>query len=89
MFLIKYIVGVSTTFIGVMPVALSASVIFRTFFKCFFLIIILGGSYGLLVLPAVLPSIPFDNITSYAAKDSNDNSNTDSCNAEEYTITVS
>ncbi|KAJ1422063.1 patched [Ochromonadaceae sp. CCMP2298] len=59
------LLGCSTTFLGTMPLAFADSVIFRTFFKMFFLIIVLGGVHGLVLLPAILPSIPFDDISPY------------------------
>mmetsp|Transcript_22470 Transcript_22470/g.37797 ORF Transcript_22470/g.37797 Transcript_22470/m.37797 type:complete len:605 (-) Transcript_22470:1098-2912(-) len=59
------LLGCSTTFLGTMPLAFANSVIFRTFFKCFFLIISLGGLHGLVLLPVVLPLIPFEDISHY------------------------
>ena len=54
------LLGCTTTFIGILPLAWASSVIFRTFFRMFFLIIVFGAGHGLLLLPAILPSLPFD-----------------------------
>jgi hypothetical protein len=53
------LLGCSTTMVGIMPLAFASSVIFRTFFRMFFCIIIFGAGHGLILLPAILPSLPF------------------------------
>jgi hypothetical protein len=53
------LLGCTTTFVGIIPLAFASSVIFRTFFKMFFCIILYGAGHGLILLPALLPSMPF------------------------------
>ena len=53
------LLGCTTTMVGVIPLAFASSVIFRTFFRMFFCIIIFGAGHGLILLPAILPSLPF------------------------------
>lgn len=57
------LLGCSTTFIGILPLAFASSDIFRTFFRMFFSIIVYGAGHGLLLLPVVLPSLPFGDIS--------------------------
>lgn len=61
------LLGCSTTFLGVIPLAFSSSVIFRTFFRMFFCIIVYGAAHGLILLPAILPSLPFTDISEVSA----------------------
>lgn len=46
--------GVCSTFVAVMVLSSSQSFIFQVFFKMFFLVSIIGGGHGLLILPALL-----------------------------------
>ena len=46
--------GVSTTFLAILPLAFSASQVFRVFFKMFFGIVVAGGSHGLIFLPVCM-----------------------------------
>jgi len=46
--------GVSTTFLAILPLAFSASQAFRVFFKMFFGIVVAGGSHGLIFLPVCM-----------------------------------
>jgi len=46
--------GVSATFVAILPLALSSSQIFRVFFQMFFGIVIVGGSHGLVLMPVCL-----------------------------------
>ncbi|OLP78404.1 Niemann-Pick C1 protein [Symbiodinium microadriaticum] len=46
--------GVSTTFLAILPLAFSASQVFRVFFKMFFGIVLAGGSHGLIFLPVCM-----------------------------------
>ncbi|CAB9526468.1 Pick C1-like protein 1 [Seminavis robusta] len=45
--------GLSTS-LGVLPLAFSVSVVFRTVFTCFFAMVMLGISHGLVLLPVLL-----------------------------------
>jgi len=46
--------GISTTFLGILPLAFATSEGFRIFFKMLFSIIIIGGSHALIFLPVLL-----------------------------------
>eukprot|EP00971_Amphidinium_carterae_P014478 285948-Amphidinium_carterae.1 len=46
--------GVSATFVSILPLALSSSQIFRVFFQMFFGIAIVGGLHGLVLMPVFL-----------------------------------
>ena len=46
--------GVSTTFLAILPLAFSSSQAFRVFFQMFFGIVIAGGSHGLIFLPVCM-----------------------------------
>ena len=59
------LLGCSTTFIGILPLAFADSTIFRTFFRMFLSIIVYGAIHGLVLLPAILPLIPFDDVSAY------------------------
>ena len=52
------LLGCSTTFLGILPLAFAGTSIFRIFFRMFFSIIVFGGSHGLILLPAILPWLP-------------------------------
>merc|ERR1712048_1211058 len=47
-------VGGVSTFLGVVPVALSTSFVLRNIFACFFAMVVLGICHGLMFLPVVL-----------------------------------
>jgi Niemann-Pick C1 protein len=49
--------GCFTTFLGVVPLALAKSAVFRVFLKMFISIVLVGGSHGLIVLPVILSFI--------------------------------
>jgi len=56
--------GIFSTFIAVLPLAFASSNVFRTFFKMFLAILIVGGLHGLVLMPVVLSlfgptAIPF------------------------------
>lgn len=59
------LLGCSTTFIGILPLGFANSTIFRTFFRMFLSIIVYGAIHGLVLLPALLPLIPFDDVRVY------------------------
>ncbi|CAE7278279.1 NPC1 [Symbiodinium natans] len=46
--------GVSTTFLAILPLAFSSSQAFRVFFQMFFGIVLAGGSHGLIFLPVCM-----------------------------------
>lgn len=56
------LLGALSTFLGVMPLALAQSSLFRTFFKMFVAIVLSGVAHGLVLCPVLLsmcgPSIP-------------------------------
>ena len=62
------LMGALTTFIGIMPLLFANSAIFRTFFKMFFLIIVFGAAHGLILLPAIITLIAFDDISGFRAE---------------------
>eukprot|EP00501_MAST-03F_sp_TOSAG23-6_P000487 GSMAST32.ASY1.ANO1.501.1 assembled CDS len=51
------LLGVETSFLGIMPCILASSNVFRTFFKMFVSIIILGALFGLVLFPVLLSLI--------------------------------
>lgn len=53
------LMGCMTTFLGILPLAFANSAIFRIFFRMFFSIIVFGAGHGLILLPVILPWIPF------------------------------
>lgn len=48
------LLGLATTFIGVLPLAFASSQVFRVFFLMFFSIVIVGGIHGFVLLPVLL-----------------------------------
>ncbi|CAM9629215.1 unnamed protein product [Chrysoparadoxa australica] len=50
--------GVTTTFIGVLPMATADSIIFSTFFRMLAAIVVLGAYHGLVVMPVLLTMVP-------------------------------
>ncbi|CAN0455990.1 unnamed protein product, partial [Scytosiphon promiscuus] len=48
------LVGATTTFLGIMPLAFANNVIFRVFFKMFLCIISFGFFHGVVFIPVVL-----------------------------------
>ena len=48
------LLGGLTTFLGISPLILSNSTVFRTFFKMFLGIIVFGLGHGLVLMPVVL-----------------------------------
>merc|ERR1711916_315348 len=62
--------AISTTILGILPLAAATSEIFRVFFKSFVSIVLFGGSYGLIFLPVLLslvgPTIPRGEASSTA-----------------------
>jgi len=51
------ILGVTTTFLGICPLAFSNSEVFRVFFEMFLGIVLFGGAHGLIVFPVLLSLI--------------------------------
>ena len=72
--------GVTTTFLAILPLAFSSSQAFRVFFQMFFGIVLAGGAHGLIFMPVLLsvmgPSMNMDtsveNISNTECKDVND-----------------
>ncbi|CAM9459401.1 unnamed protein product [Scytosiphon promiscuus] len=58
------LVGATTTFLGIMPLAFANNVIFRVFFKMFLCIISFGFFHGVVFIPVVLSMLP-DRLVSY------------------------
>jgi Niemann-Pick C1 protein len=52
--------GCFTTLLGVFPLSLASSTLFRMFFKMFLSIVIFGALHGFVLLPAVLPWISLE-----------------------------
>lgn len=52
------LLGCTTTFLGILPLAFAGTAIFRIFFRMFFSIIVFGGTHGLILLPVILPWLP-------------------------------
>ncbi|CAM9853375.1 unnamed protein product [Chrysoparadoxa australica] len=52
------LLGVSTTFLGMVPMSLARSAIFETFFKMFLAIVALASFHGLVLLPVLLSFLP-------------------------------
>jgi hypothetical protein len=48
------LLGVATTFLGILPCAFAKSEVFRAFFKMFVGIIVLGSLHGLVIIPVIL-----------------------------------
>lgn len=51
------LMGLFTTFLGVLPIAFAASQVFRVFFFMFLSIVIVGGLHGFILLPVLLSLI--------------------------------
>eukprot|EP00978_Attheya_sp_CCMP212_P018897 scaffold52251_cov47-Attheya_sp.AAC.1 len=61
---VSILIGGTSTFLGVVPLAFSNSAIFFTIFIIFMGLVILGVSHGLILLPVVLSIIgPVENVT--------------------------
>eukprot|EP00752_Nemacystus_decipiens_P014689 g13085.t1 len=52
------VVGAITTFLGIMPMAFANNVIFRVFFRMFFVIITFGFFHGVVFIPVALSLLP-------------------------------
>ena len=65
------LLGCTTSLLGMSPLIFANSTIFRTFFRMFLSIIIYGALHGLVLLPALMPLIPFTNLNNYIIKDNN------------------
>lgn len=48
------LLGLTTTFLGVLPVAFASSQVFRVFFQMFLSIVVVGGLHGFFLLPVLL-----------------------------------
>ena len=48
------LLGLTTTFLGVLPIAFASSQVFRVFFQMFLSIVIVGGLHGFFLLPVLL-----------------------------------
>ena len=51
---VSILVGGITTFLAAVPLAFSSAYIFKTVFYCFFAIVSLGVTHGLVLLPVLL-----------------------------------
>jgi Niemann-Pick C1 protein len=61
---VSILIGGTSTFLGVVPLAFSTSDIFFTIFIIFMGLVVLGVSHGLILLPVVLSLIgPVENVT--------------------------
>jgi Patched family len=57
------LLGGLSTFLGVVPLALSTSTVMRTVFTCLCAMVVLGLAHGLIVLPVILSFVgPIVNI---------------------------
>lgn len=65
------LLGCFTTFLGVLPLAAARSTLFRIFFKMFFSIVFQGAFHGFILLPALMPLIPFDDVRIYLIHEQN------------------
>ena len=63
--------GVSTTFLAILPLAFSSSQAFRVFFQMFFGIVVAGGSHGLIFLPVCMSVLSPKNKTTGVLEMSN------------------
>lgn len=48
------LLGLFTTFLGVLPIAFASSQVFRVFFQMFFSIVLVGGIHGFILVPVLL-----------------------------------
>lgn len=48
------LLGCTSTFVGILPLAFATSEVFRVFFKMFLMIVLVGGAHGLILLPVLL-----------------------------------
>eukprot|EP00752_Nemacystus_decipiens_P008590 g7670.t1 len=64
------LVGVMTTFLGIMPLVFASNAIFRTFFRMFLVIISFGFFHGVVFIPVMLSILPDRLVTNHAQKGS-------------------
>ncbi|CAM9909842.1 unnamed protein product [Choristocarpus tenellus] len=55
------LLGASTTFIGIIPMAFASNTIFRVFFRMFLCIITFGVFHGLVFIPVAISILPDTN----------------------------
>lgn len=57
--------GCFTTLLGVLPLSLASSTMFRMFFKMFLSIVVFGALHGFVLLPAILPWLNLETNTDH------------------------